>query len=176
MIRFLTVPAAVAAATLALAVAPAQAANLIETLEGNADYSTFVEAVKASDAKWFIEEDVEYTALVPTNAAFDALPEGVLDALLDESNKPALTMVLEAHVIPDQVIASDQIEGDMSLDPAAGEPHAVGVMGDTIKIGAANVVEADIEADQGIAHGINAVLVPQIVADALAYRMERAGQ
>ena len=170
MIRILATTALV----LGMMAAPAMSANLIETLEGKDEYSTFLEAVKASDAKWFIEEDVKYTAFVPTNEAFEQLPEGVLDALLKEENKPALTMVLEAHVIPDEMLKSDQISPDATLDPAAGEPYEVSVDGDTIMIGEANVTEADIEADQGVAHGINQVLVPEIVSDALAYRMEQS--
>ena len=133
------------------------------------DYSTFLKALEASDAGWFLEEDLTYTALIPTDAAFDKLPEGVLDALLREENRPKLNAILEGHVVPEaEVMSSDLSDGQM-IDPATGEPLEVSIDGDAVMIGGATVVDPDIEADDGVAHGIDTVIVPEMVVQAMKF-------
>ena len=160
------------AATLALAPLGAHAASLVETLEGKEDYSTFVKALKASDAKWFVREDVEYTAFVPTNAAFDALPAGVLNALLKPENKPKLDATLERHVVPDLKVEAGEFGKYPTLDVAEGESLDVKLDGSTIIVEDATVTDADIAVDQGFAHGIDKVLVPELVVQAMKYTGE----
>ena len=163
-----------AAALLALSVsaAPAWGANLVETLEGKEQYSTFLKALEASDSKWFVREDVRYTAFVPTNEAFDALPDGVLDALLKEENRPKLDAVLEHHVVPDTVAKAGDLKDGQSLDVAEGESLTVKFDGSVASVDGARVVDPDVTVDQGVAHGIQAVLVPQMVVEALKFRGE----
>ncbi|WP_420392186.1 fasciclin domain-containing protein [Acuticoccus sp.] len=159
-----------AAFTLAFAAAPVAAAeNFRSALEAKGNYATFLKALEASDAGWFLEEDEAYTAFVPTDAAFDALPDGVLDALLREENRPKLNAILEHHVLPDvQVTAADLSDG-RSLDVAGGEPLEVSIEGSAVTVDKASVTEPDIDTDAGIVHGIDAVLVPEIVVEAMKF-------
>ena len=157
---------------LSLSTAPTWAANLVETLEGKEQYSTFLKALKASDAKWFVEEDVRYTAFVPTNEAFDALPDGVLDALLSEENRPKLDAVLEHHVVPETVAKAGDLTDGQSLDVAEGEALTIKLDGSTVMVNGARVTDPDVAVDQGVAHGIEKVLVPQMVVEALKFRGE----
>ena len=163
-----------AALALSLAASPfaAHAANLVETLKGKKEYSTFLKALEASDAKWFVREDVEYTAFVPTNAAFDALPEGVLDALLKPENRPKLDATLERHVVPDLKVEAGGFGEHPTLDVAEGESLDVKLDGSTIIVEGATVTDADIAVDQGFAHGIDKVLVPELVVQAMKYTGE----
>jgi uncharacterized surface protein with fasciclin (FAS1) repeats len=55
----------------------------------------------------------ELTVFAPTDEAFDALPEGVLDALLLPENKDALTSILTYHVVSGEVMAADVTAGDV---------------------------------------------------------------
>ena len=54
--------------------------------------------------------DGSYTVFAPTNDAFDALPEGALDALL--ADQDLLTQVLQYHVVEGNVGSADLEEGD----------------------------------------------------------------
>ena len=140
--------------------------------EESGQFSTLLQALEASDAGWFLEEGEPYTVFAPTDAAFDKLPDGVLDALLTEENRPKLNAIIERHVIPDgEVMAADLSSGEM-LDPATGEPLEVSMEGDQVMVGEATVTQPDIQTDNGVVHAIDTVLVPEIVVEAMRYREE----
>jgi uncharacterized surface protein with fasciclin (FAS1) repeats len=97
----------------------------------------------------------------PTDDAFAALPEGVLNALLDPANKETLVAVLLHHVVPAKVLAADVTTGDVTT--VGGTTLAVSVEGGTVKVGGATVTAADILAGNGVIHQIDTVLVPPTV-------------
>jgi uncharacterized surface protein with fasciclin (FAS1) repeats len=160
------------AASLPAAAQDAQADGneLLTLLEEQGNYSTLLQALEASDATWFTEEEMSYTLFAPTDEAFDKLPEGVLDALLQEENKPLLNAIIEGHVVPEQALAADDLTPVKTLDPAAGEPLPVAVENGNARIGEATVTEANLATDYGVIHGIDTVLAPEIVVDAAKYR------
>lgn len=141
-------------------------------LQEAGQFGTLVDAFRASDATWFLEEDESYTLLAPTDEAFAKLPDGVVEALLTEENRPKLNAILERHLIPDGALAASDLEGRDALDPATGEPLAVEASGESVTIGEAAVTQANITADYGVLHAIDTVLVPEIVVEAMKYREE----
>ena len=138
-------------------------------LEQAGDFDTLVAVLKASDATWFLEEDMPYTLFAPTNAAFDELPEGVLEALLVDENRPKLNAVLERHLVPDDAMAASDVSGQEVIDPASGEPLTIEAEGADVEVGEAMVTEANIALEHGVVHAIDAVLVPEIVVEAMKY-------
>ena len=98
------------------------------------------------------------TLLAPTDDAFAALPDGVLDALRRDSD--TLTLVLDQHILLDYLPAQDVIEGE--VEAVVGSVEA-SVDDGTIRFDDATVVEADIEASNGIIHAVDTVLVPDSV-------------
>src|SRR3712207_3504355 len=80
MIR--TLLAATAAAFIAVPAVQAQEQNIAETAMATSDLSTLVEAVKAADLAETLQGEGPFTVFAPTNAAFEALPEGTLEELL----------------------------------------------------------------------------------------------
>lgn len=132
-------------------------------------FGALVEALRASDATWFLEEGEPYTLLAPTDEAFDALPEGVIEALIRDDNRPKLNAILERHLIPDDALAAGELSGREALDPASGEPLDVSASGERVTIDDATVTEADIRTENGVVHAIDAVLVPEIVVEAMKY-------
>jgi uncharacterized surface protein with fasciclin (FAS1) repeats len=164
-----------ASAALALLTAgPALAADLRDELRQRGGFETFLKALEASDAGWFLHEgDQRYTVFVPTDEAFAAMPEGVLEAMLKPENKPKLTMTLEHHVVPDVALSGAEVlaraEAGEPIDPAAGEPYAVSGSGGSVVLDGAQVVRPDIEAGPILAHAVSAVMVPEIVVEAMKY-------
>lgn len=150
-----------------------EAAEFFAVLEGDGRLSTTIELLKLSEATWFLErddeDDEEYTLFAPTDDAFAALPPGVLDALRAEENRVALTEILEHHLLPDEGLEADDLEAG-AVEPASGEDLEVAVEGDAVTVSGAPVVGTDIEANDGVVHVIDAVLVPGLVRDALTYR------
>jgi len=155
-----------AAAALAIvASAPAKAANIVETAQEAGQFKTLIAAAKAAGLANALAEGENLTVFAPTDAAFDALPAGTVEELLKPENKDKLAAILSYHVLPRE-LASNMLPGrrihvstikeggdDMLAVEKSAHTQAVTVDG-------ANVVQADIEADNGIIHVIDAVLIP----------------
>ena len=102
--------------------------------------------------------------IAPTNAAFAALPGGLLDTLLLPEYKGALAEILLYHVVGGSKVTSGDLgNGDVLTTLANGATVAVSVVGGNIKINDSNVIEPfDIVASNGIIHAIDKVLIPPI--------------
>ena len=68
------------------------------------DVLTLVAAVGAAGLVETLQGPGPFTVFAPTNDAFAALPEGLVDALLLPENKDALVQILTYHVVAGQVI------------------------------------------------------------------------
>ena len=117
--------------------AAAEAAGLVETLNG----------------------DGPFTVFAPTDEAFAALPEGTVDTLLMPENKDKLTAILTYHVVPGKVMSSDLTNG-MMAETVQGESLEIMTEGG-VTVGGVNVTQPDIEASNGVIHVIDGVLMPQ---------------
>src|SRR6056297_668107 len=98
-----------------------------------------------------------FTVFAPTDAAFNALPEGTLEALL--ADKFALTNILLYHVLPGTVMSTDLSDG-MTVEMYNGDMMEISVTGEGVFINSAKVTVADIETDNGVVHVLDVVLVP----------------
>jgi uncharacterized surface protein with fasciclin (FAS1) repeats len=142
-------------------VAPAQ--TVVEIASGNPEFSTLVSAVKAADLAETLSGDGPFTVFAPTDAAFERLPAGTLDSLLEPANKPQLADILTYHVVPATVMAEDVEPGDVTTVNGATFEVAAEDGGVTItdgQDGEAKVVKTDIVASNGVIHVIDAVLIP----------------
>lgn len=152
--------------TLSLAAATANAANIVEIAAGDERFSTLVAAVSAADLVETLSGPGPFTVFAPLNDAFAALPEGTVETLLMPENKDQLTNVLLYHV-DDRILTASQIPvGSNYFMPILTNERLCitsGGEGVTIADGTgevANVVIADIMADNGVIHVIDKVLLP----------------
>jgi len=157
--------AAVTATALTLGSA-AQAANIVEIASGDERFSTLVAAVSAAGLVETLQGPGPFTVYAPVNAAFAALPQGTVETLLKPENKGDLTNVLLYHV-DDRNLTAEQIPaGSNYFKPVlASERLCItkGASGVSIADGtgqSANVVVANIKADNGVIHVIDKVLLP----------------
>ena len=146
--------------------------TIVEIASENPDLSTLVQALKSAgyDAQ-LSDPTASWTVFAPTNEAFDALPAGVLEALLLPENANTLKYILLDHVSPNQ-LPSSKITADLeSSDNGEIQPSMlhgdVTVMSDNGNVvltdgmgNQANVTQTDIIASNGVIHLIDAVLVP----------------
>lgn len=147
--------------------AQAQDKNIVELAAGNEDLSTLVTAVKAGDLVETLQSDGPFTVFAPTNAAFEALPEGVLEMLLKPENKDKLVAVLTYHVVPAEVMSSDLEDGMMAKTVQGAEATISLEMGKAM-VDNATVVAADVNASNGVVHVIDSVILPPSIKKALA--------
>ncbi|MGK2947145.1 MAG: fasciclin domain-containing protein [Acidimicrobiales bacterium] len=165
--------AALSMAALALggiAVSPAASAQdpecqtIVEIAAGNEDFSTLVTAVTEAGLVDTLNGDGPFTVFAPTNDAFDALPEGTLEALLADP-EGALTDILLLHVIDGAVDSEAAIAAAGTNVETLGGPVAVALEGETLTVGGAPVIDTDIEACNGIVHVLGAVITEPAAAE-----------
>ena len=98
-----------------------------------------------------------FTLFAPTDAAFNALPTGTLAALLNDV--PLLTNILLHHVVGDSVM-SGMLSNGQVVTTLLGTDVTVTINPSGVYIDNAMVTVADVIADNGVVHVIDAVLLP----------------
>jgi len=131
--------------------------DIVTIASGNEDFSTLVAAVSAAGLVETLQGEGPFTVFAPTNAAFAALPAGLVDKLLLPENKDLLVKILTYHVVAGKVMAADVMAGDVAS--VEGQNITITTEGG-VKVNAANVVKVDIEASNGVIHVIDAVILP----------------
>ena len=100
-----------------------------------------------------------FTVFAPTDDAFYMLPEGTLDAVLADNE--LLTSILTYHVVGGTALSTDLVDGTM-VETLNGGSATVTIDTNGVFINDAQVVVADIVADNGVVHVIDAVLLPVV--------------
>ena len=137
--------------------APA-AEDIVAIASANEDFSTLVAAVSAAGLVETLQGEGPFTVFAPTNAAFDALPAGLVDKLLMPENKDVLVKILTYHVVSGAIMAADVTAGDVAS--VEGGMIAVTTNDGGVQVNGASVVSPDILASNGVIHVIDAVILP----------------
>ena len=125
-------------------------------------FKTLVAAVTAANLVDKLKGAGPFTVFAPNDEAFAKLPKGTVDGLLKDI--PKLTAVLTYHVVAGKVPAIDVIQHpklttlqgqDLKVDASKWHMHK------NVKINDAQIVTADIAADNGVIHVIDKVLMPK---------------
>ena len=146
--------------TVAEATEMTEAGDIVAVASSTDGFSTLVAALTAGGLVETLQGAGPFTVFAPTDAAFAALPAGLLDKLLLPENKDVLVAILTYHVVAGKVMAADIMAGDVptvegstvTLDTAYG-----------VKVNDANVTTADVATSNGVIHVIDAVIVPPTV-------------
>lgn len=134
-------------------------ADLIQTAVNAGSFQTLIQALEAADLIETLKQPGPFTVFAPVDAAFGQLPEN-LDQLLQDPAR--LKKILAYHVGFGDVRAEDLAETD-EVPTMEGSVLAVDTA-QGYQINEANVVQADILADNGVIHAIDAVLMPAVLA------------
>ena len=152
--------------------APGADMDIVANASNSPDHTTLVSAVQAAGLVETLQGPGPYTVFAPTNAAFDALPAGTVDGLLEPDSKDQLTGVLTYHVVEgslDAAALTQQIEagnGEARLTTVAGGElvakanPAGGVTITDAQGNTANVTTADLRSSNGVIHVVDKVLMP----------------
>ncbi|TVQ06715.1 MAG: fasciclin domain-containing protein [Leptolyngbya sp. DLM2.Bin27] len=142
----------------------AQGGSVVDVAASEDDFSILVQAVEAAGLTETLSAGGPITLFAPTNAAFEALPDGTLDQLLLPENQDALRQILTYHVLEQEVPSSAVTTGE--VPSAAGAPISLQVNDATgeVMVNQATVVQADIQASNGVIHAIDQVILPPDLA------------
>ena len=133
--------------------------SIFDIAAAGADFTTLSAAVIAAGLDGTLDDDDAgpFTVFAPTDAAFDALPAGLLGKLLDDTD--LLASILTYHVV-EGAVDSAAVVDLTEATTLQGETIDISVDGSTVSINGATVTIVDIEATNGIIHVIDSVIVP----------------
>jgi len=132
--------------------------NVLQIAIGSADHTTLVAAVQAAELENVLVNAGPLMVFAPTNAAFDALPEGTVEDLLKPENKDALANILKYHVTPGNY-SKDFLKKFKKLGQANNQNVSVEVKGDDVFVGGARII-GSVPAGNGIVHVVDKVILP----------------
>lgn len=134
--------------------------NIASVAAGAGQFETLLAAVGAADMLHTLHDEGPYTVFAPTDEAFQAIPPETLNDLLQPENQEQLQDILGYHIVP-EAVTSDQLgEGHHTLETVQGAELQVEVADGEISVDGATVVEADLQASNGVVHAIDEVVMP----------------
>lgn len=132
--------------------------NILNIALGSEDHTTLVAGVQAAEIEHVLVNAGPLTVFAPTNAAFDALPEGTLEDLLKPENKRKLGDIITFHATPGK-LSLEELKDGMSLYMATNEYVKVEVREDGTYVHGAKIL-GSVEASNGMVHVVDAVMLP----------------
>ena len=131
----------------------------ITELTGNSDsFVILTAALEAADLTEELSSKGPFTIFAPTDEAFEALPEGFVNQLLQPENKAVLRQILAYHVVPGEVLSTELETG--SITTVEGEDVEITADDAVTTVNNANVIVPDVVASNGVIHVIDSVIVP----------------
>ena len=130
--------------------------NIVETAREAGSFQTLLTAVDAAGLGDTLADGGPFTVFAPTDEAFAALPPETVSRLL--ADPAALARVLTYHVVPGR-ITSAQITHESEQKTVEGGVLRIAVNG-AVTVNDAHVIQADVEAENGVIHVIDRVLIP----------------
>ena len=156
----LSAPLAMAAPGTAATPAASQAqSDIVETAVAAGQFNTLAAALKAAGLVDTLKGDGPFTVFAPTDAAFAALPAGTVDNLLKPENRDQLVAVLTYHVVPGRHPAA-KVAGMDEATTVNGAGLDIAATGGAVTVQGARVVQADVNASNGVIPVIDKVLIP----------------
>lgn len=140
--------------------APQPTTTVVDVIVNSDVHNTLEAAVVAAGLVETLSGTGPFTVFAPTDAAFAALPAGTVEALLE--NIGELQNILLYHVASGSVLSTDLTNGQEIPTLTFFPPLVVTIDNNGVMINNAMVTVADIMADNGVIHVIDAVLLPQI--------------
>jgi uncharacterized surface protein with fasciclin (FAS1) repeats len=130
-------------------------ADIVDIAVGADNFKTLVTAVTAANLVDTLKSPGPFTVFAPTDEAFAKLPPGTITTLVQ--NIPQLTRILCYHVVPGKLMKAD-LEKIDSVISVEGSPIRIDCS-DAFEVKNATVIAADIEADNGVIHVIDNVIL-----------------
>lgn len=134
--------------------------NIIETVQASDDFDILTQAIADAGLTSTLSEGGVFTVFAPTDEAFGKLPQGTLESLTQEQ----LVTILTYHVLSGTVRSAD-LAAEQSPASVQGGSLFVEAAGGVTVNNSATVVQADLEASNGVIHAVDDVLFPDAFLD-----------
>lgn len=130
-------------------------ADIVDIAVGAGSFTTLVTAVQAAGLVETLKSPGPFTVFAPNDEAFAKLPPGTITTLVQ--NIPQLARILKFHVVSGKLMQADLVKLGV-VTSVEGSPIPIHGNG-AFEVKNATVVAADIEADNGVIHVIDTVVL-----------------
>lgn len=134
----------------------------IASADGN--FTTLLAALTATGLDTLVADpDNTFSVFAPTDAAFAALGQDTINALLADTD--TLRDILLYHVFPDATVLSDDAvsianSNSNKVEMANGDMAAISYVDSSLFINDSAITEANVTASNGVIHVLNKVIMP----------------
>lgn len=147
--------------------------NIVENAINSADHTTLVAAVQAADLVDALQGPGPMTVFAPVNAAFEALPSGTVESLVQPENQATLQRILTSHVVAGNLTSAEIMrrartssDGFFHMQTLSGAPLSAQVRGRSLWIydqsgNAGRVTISDVNQSNGVIHVVDSILLPR---------------
>ena len=129
--------------------------DIVDIAVGAGCFQTLVTAVQVANLVDALKSPGPFTVFAPNDDAFAKLPPGTITTLVQ--NVPQLTRILMFHVVSGKFMKADLAKLGF-VTSLEGSPIKIDCS-DGFEVKNATVVAADIEADNGVIHVIDNVIL-----------------
>ncbi|MGV8889293.1 MAG: fasciclin domain-containing protein [Pseudomonas sp.] len=136
------------------------AKDIVETARSAGQFSILLKAATAAGLDKTLAEPGPYTVFAPTDAAFNALPPGALDRLMQPENKDLLKQVLGYHTLFGRLTTKDLKDEKSAATATNGQPVILEKKNGAVMVNDAKIIQPDIPTDNGVIQVIDKVLMP----------------
>ncbi|TMP54437.1 fasciclin domain-containing protein [Pseudoalteromonas sp. S1612] len=136
----------------------------IASADGN--FTTLLAALTATGLDTLVADpDNTFSVFAPTDAAFAALGQDTINALLADTD--TLRDILLYHVFPDATVLSDDAvtianSNSNKIEMANGDMAAISYVDSSLFINDSAITEANVTASNGVIHVLNKVIMPPV--------------
>ncbi|CAD5947581.1 fasciclin domain-containing protein [Planktothrix agardhii 1806] len=130
-------------------------ADIVDIAVSAGSFTTLVAAVQAAGLVEALKSPGPFTVFAPNDEAFAKLPPGTVQTLVQ--NPPQLARILKFHVVSGKLTKAD-LEKLGSVTSLEGSPIPINCS-EGFEVKNATVLAPDIEADNGIIHVIDTVIL-----------------
>lgn len=137
-------------------------ANALQVARSIEDFSTLVAAIEAAGVEDAVVNAGPLTIFAPLNTAFEKLPEGTVENLLQPENKATLAFILVNHVAPANFPIKQlkkEATKERKLYMASGKYLVVENKDGEMYVGGTKILKT-VQVSNGWIHVIDDVLVP----------------
>ncbi len=135
--------------------------SVIEAAAEDARFETFAKLVRKAGLEDELNKDGPYTVFAPTQEAFNALPAEKVDYLMSKGGHDELVEILKAHIVSGELTANGIPAAGLEVWSLNDRMLDITRDGDAVMVEGTNVVASDIEADNGVIYGIDALILPE---------------
>jgi uncharacterized surface protein with fasciclin (FAS1) repeats len=137
--------------------------NIVDAAAANGSFKTFGKALERAGMSDTLRGTGPFTVFAPTDAAFDKMPAGRLEALFQPGHKEELVSLLNYHVLKGSKLVAD-IGKWAAARTINGKEAPIKMTGDQVSVDGAQITSPDIATSNGVIHGIDKVNVPETLA------------